>query len=197
MKPLSFLFVVTENSKWEGASHWVNWWIRPAHLRMLSQAFTEMPKAVWENAPSTKNAVERKNLDSKQKHPVQLKNAMIRAYTFDKSFCLRYIDASENVRQSYTNHTAETVRKQAANKAHQRLNQRVPNDKLAVHGPQTRPQIFKVVRNLLRPKVLTHCKPKKQKLRWLHMDHQQNLQNVKVIRDLMRSTKVTYHKQKR
>ena len=54
--------VVTENSKWEGASHWVNWWIRPAHLRMLSQAFTEMPKAVWENAPSTTNAVERKKL---------------------------------------------------------------------------------------------------------------------------------------
>ena len=34
---------VTENSKWEGAVHWVNWWIRPAHLSMLSQA---LPKCL-------------------------------------------------------------------------------------------------------------------------------------------------------
>ena len=45
---------VTENSKWGGALHW---WIRPAHLHMLSQAFTEMPKAVWESAPSTTNVL--------------------------------------------------------------------------------------------------------------------------------------------
>ena len=51
---------VTENSKWEGSVHWVNWWIRPAHLRVLSQAFTEMSKEVWQNAPSTTIAVERK-----------------------------------------------------------------------------------------------------------------------------------------
>ena len=56
---------VKENSTWEGASHWVKWWIRPAHLRMLSQAFTEMSKEVWEGAPATTNAVERQNLDSK------------------------------------------------------------------------------------------------------------------------------------
>ena len=57
---------VTGNSKWEGAVHWVNWWVRPTHLHMLSLAFTDMPKTVWESAPSTTNAVERKNLDSKK-----------------------------------------------------------------------------------------------------------------------------------
>ena len=34
---------------------------------MLSQTFTEMSKEAWENVPSTTNAVERKNLDIKQK----------------------------------------------------------------------------------------------------------------------------------
>ena len=44
---------------------------------MLSQAFTEMSKEAWENSPSTTNAVERKNLDIKQKNPVDFKAAMI------------------------------------------------------------------------------------------------------------------------
>ena len=103
---------VTENSKWEGAVHWVNWWIRPAHLSMLSQAFTKMSEEVWKNAPSTTNAVERKNLDSKQNHPVHFKEAMITAYKLDKSFCLQYIAASESVQLSYTNATVQNIKKQ-------------------------------------------------------------------------------------
>ena len=105
----------TENSKWEAAIHWINWWVRLAHLRMLSLAFTDMPKTVWESAPSSTNAVE-KNLDSKKTHPVHFK-AAVSAYKLDKSFCLNYIAASENVRLSYTNATVQYIRKQAAKKA--------------------------------------------------------------------------------
>ena len=133
---------VTENSKWEGALHWVNWWIRPAHLRMLSQAFTDMPEAVWASVPSSTNAVERKNLDSKQNHPVHFKAAMVRAYKLDKSFCLKYIAASENVRLAYTNATLQNIGKQAVKKAKQRLNKNLPADKLAVHGPPDRTSNF-------------------------------------------------------
>ena len=134
---------VIENAKWEAASHWVKWWIRPAHLRMLSQAFTEMPKEVWECAPGTTNAVERSNLDSKQSHPVNLKEAMTRVYKIDKSFCLKYIAASENVRLSYTSMTLQNITKQAARKANQRLNKRIPKDKLALHGPPDKASNFK------------------------------------------------------
>ena len=84
----SHIVTVKENSNWEGALHWVNWWIRPGHLHMLSQAFTEMSKEAWENAPSTTNFVERKNLDIKQKNPVDFKAAMIKSYKLDKSYCL-------------------------------------------------------------------------------------------------------------
>ena len=84
---------------------------------MLSLAFTDMPNTVWESAPSTTNAVERKNLDSKKTHPVHFKAAMVSAYKLDKSFCLKYIAASENVRLSYTNATVQYIRKQAAKKA--------------------------------------------------------------------------------
>ena len=104
-----------------------------------------------------------KNLDSKQKHPVQLKDAMIRAYKFDKSFCLRYIAASENVRQSYTNHTAEIIRKQAASKAHQRLNKRVPNDKLAVHGPPDKTSNFQGGQKPVKAKSIDSLQTKKTK----------------------------------
>ena len=76
-----------------------------------------------------------KNLDSKQKHPVHFKEAMIRSYKLDKSFCLQYIAASENVRLSYTNATVQSIKKQAENKAKQQLNKNYPCDKQAVHGP--------------------------------------------------------------
>ena len=95
---------------------------------MLSQAFTEMPKEVWECAPATTNAVERSNLDSKQRHVVNLKEAMTK---IDKSFCLKYIAASENIRAYECN-----IKKQSAKKANQRQKQRIPQDKPALHGPQ-------------------------------------------------------------
>ena len=105
---------VTENSKWEGAIHGVNWWVLPAHLRMLSLAFTDMPKTIWESPPSTINAVERKNVDSKKTHPVHFRVAMVSAYKLNKCFYLKYITTSENVRLSYTNATVQNIRKQAA-----------------------------------------------------------------------------------
>ena len=72
-----------------------------------------MSEEVWQYAPSTTNAVERKNLDSKQKHPVHFKETMTKGYKLDKSFCLQYIAASENVCLSYTNATVQSIKKQA------------------------------------------------------------------------------------
>ena len=80
---------VTENSKWERVVHWVNRWMRSAHSRMLSLAFIDMLKTVWESAPSTTNAVERKNLDSKKSHPVHFKAAKVSAYKLDKIFLFK------------------------------------------------------------------------------------------------------------
>lgn len=156
---------VKENSTWEGASHWVKWWIRPAHLRMLSQAFTEMPKEVWEGAPATTNAVERQNLDSKQRHPVNIKEAMTRLYKIDKSFCLKYIAASENVRLSYTNSTLENIKKQSTKKANQRPKQRIPHDKLALHGPPDRTS----ARGTMRLQNSLTTNKKKQKLQRMYL----------------------------
>ena len=109
---------------------------------MLSQAFTEMSKEAWENAPSTTNAVERKNLDIKQMNPVDFKAAMIKSYKLDKSYCLQHIAASEKVRLSYTNATEENIQKQASKKAKQRLNKKLPSDILALHGPPDKTSNF-------------------------------------------------------
>ena len=63
---------------------------------------------MWEGAPATTNAVERQILDSKQRYPVNIKEAMTRLY-----FYLKYITASENVHLSYTNSTLENIKKQS------------------------------------------------------------------------------------
>ena len=83
-----------------------------------------------------------KNLDSKKTHPVHFKAAMVSAYKLDKSFCLKYIAASENIRLSYTNATVQNIRKQAAKKAKQRLNKKFPSDKLAVQEPPDKTSKF-------------------------------------------------------
>ena len=68
---------------------------------------------------------------------------MTRLYKIDKSFCLKYIAASENIRLSYTNATLENIKKQSAKKANQRQKQRIPQDKLALHGPPDKTSNFK------------------------------------------------------
>ena len=122
---------------------------------MLSQAFTEMPKEVWECAPAITNAV-----DSKQRHVVNLKEAMTRLYTVDKSFCLKYIAGSENIRLSYTNATLKSnlQRKQISckSKEYHKIN-------LLCMDHQIRLQISKVARGSVRQKIVaSHHLQRKQ-----------------------------------
>ena len=127
----------------------------------LSQAFTEMSKEAWENAPSTTNAVERKNLDIKQKNPVDFKAAMIKSYKLDKSYCLQHIAASEKVRLSYTNATEENIQKQASKKAKQRLNKSYLVIYWLCMGLQTRPKILRVcVKEITLTPVFHHMQRK-------------------------------------
>ena len=51
---------------------------------MLSCVFSSVPET-WRNCPSTTNAVERKNYESKTGHPQPLKLAMMNLYKLDKS----------------------------------------------------------------------------------------------------------------
>ena len=62
------------------------WWTRQQHLRMLSPAFTTMPKETWKNCPTFhKCCGTKKNADAKGKHPVSLNIAMITLYKQGKS----------------------------------------------------------------------------------------------------------------
>jgi len=44
---------------WKSANHWVSWWNRLNHLRMLCKPFTTMNQDHFEQCPRTTNAVER------------------------------------------------------------------------------------------------------------------------------------------
>ena len=72
---------------WKEATHWVEWWIRLPHLRMLCDAFRD-PSSAYEKAPRDTNGVER---ISKQSFPTCLKMAMECIYKKDKCLALSYI----------------------------------------------------------------------------------------------------------
>ena len=86
------------NTNWSLASHWVQWWTRPSHLKMLNKCFSDIPPNKWDKCPATTNTVERKNKDSKGSLRIDLKEALVRVYRIDKAFCLQYIAAEEGVR---------------------------------------------------------------------------------------------------
>ena len=69
---------IDSSTNWSSATKWVEWWMRPQHLKLLYKDYSEMNEAIWEHCPSNTNAVERKNLDSKeslsQQLPVERKN---------------------------------------------------------------------------------------------------------------------------
>ena len=67
-------------TNWSSATKWVEWWMRPQHLKLLHKDYSEMDEAIWERCPSNTNAVERKNLDSKESLPQQLQIAAANLY---------------------------------------------------------------------------------------------------------------------
>ena len=52
---------IVSGCDWSGAKHWVEWWTRESHLRMLSKPFAKMAPGVWNKAQRITNGVYRKN----------------------------------------------------------------------------------------------------------------------------------------
>ena len=93
-----------------------------------------MAKSTWDSCPTSTNAVERKNQDSKQSQLVEIKTAFVKVYRMDKAAHLQYIAACEQVRLSYRD-TTQGHEKQPAQKRMERRNKKYPQDKKALHGP--------------------------------------------------------------
>ena len=74
-----------------------------------------MAKSTWDRCPTSTNAVERKNQDSKQSQPVEIKTAFVKVYHMDKTAHLQYIAACEQVRLSYCD-TSQNHERQATQK---------------------------------------------------------------------------------
>lgn len=49
------------NYKMERAKHWVQWWIRANHLKILCKLFSKMASSDWDNEPCKSNGVELAN----------------------------------------------------------------------------------------------------------------------------------------
>ena len=78
---------------WKEASHWVEWWNRLPHLKMLCEPFSEADAGVFKMAPKDTNGVERVNFDSKQSTSVCLRAAMELLYKKYKCLALAYMAA--------------------------------------------------------------------------------------------------------
>ena len=59
--PDEHLTVVTHNCDRSSAKTWIQWWIRPKHLQMLSKPFSVMSSSHWDQAPRNTNGVEPAN----------------------------------------------------------------------------------------------------------------------------------------
>ena len=99
---------IDSNTNWASATKWVEWWMRPQHLKLLHKDYAEMDESIWERCPSDTNAVERKNLDSKESLPQQLQVAMTNLYKYDKAACSKNIAAKQGVSVTYCDQSQES-----------------------------------------------------------------------------------------
>ena len=81
---------IDSETNWSGAKKWVEWWMRPNHLKRYCTE-TSKSEEVWEQCPSDTNAIERKNLDSKESLPQCIQAALINMYKFDKAACAKHL----------------------------------------------------------------------------------------------------------
>ena len=86
---------VDSQCDWSKAKNWAQWWCRSTHLKMLCRTLACMDDDVWEECPTTTNAVERRNQDCSLAKPLHPKLAMIEAYKLDKVTCYKFIAADE------------------------------------------------------------------------------------------------------
>lgn len=127
---------------WKESTHWVEWWTRLLHLRMLSDAFRDSHCSLNdEKAPKDTNGVERINLDSKQPSPTCLRLAMEYVYKKDKCLALSYIAAGRQFSLSYREQSEESQRSCAAKRRIQR-SRLVDPDHQAQFGPPDKSKNF-------------------------------------------------------
>ena len=98
---------------WKKAAHWVEWWTRLPHLRMLCESFSESAGASFRRAPKDTNGVERVNLDSKQSSSVCLRSAMEFLFKKDKCLALAYMAVERECSISYRDQSEESRKSMA------------------------------------------------------------------------------------
>ena len=130
-------------NNWKSANHWVSWWTRANHLRMLCKPFTNMDLEHFEECPRTTNAVERHNRQCKEQNPVGLEHAFIQVYRIDKAVVLRHIAASKNVLTIFPSNTSLGRVK--------RQKKTYPLDKTARQGPPDKNSNFGIDLSRKRP----------------------------------------------
>lgn len=133
---------VDKYSDWSAASHWASWWSTEEHLRMLCLPFSEMTSQVWTSCPSTSNAVERKNAECKEKHPLPLKAAMINVYNIDRAVCCKHIAALKKSSISYRSKTDEARAADAQRRKKERNTKPSVSDPQAMWGPPDKKSNF-------------------------------------------------------
>ena len=128
---------IDSNTNWTNTTKWVEWWMRPQHHKLLHEDYTEMDESIWKRCPSDTNAVERKNLDSKESLPQQLRIAMTNLYRYDKTACAKNIAANVGVSVTYCDQLQE-ARKSEATKRNMRRQNKSSSDLTAQYGPPDR-----------------------------------------------------------
>ena len=93
-----------------------------------------MDEAIWERCPSNTNAVERKNLDSKESLPQQLQIAVANLY---KAACAKNIAARQGVSVTYCDQSQE-ARKSETAKRNMRRQKNAASDLTSQNGPPDR-----------------------------------------------------------
>ena len=128
---------IDSSTNWTSATKWVEWWMRPQHLKLLHKDYAEMDETIWNRCPSDTNAVERKNLDSKESLPQQLQIAMTNLYKYDKAACAKNIAAKQGVSVTYCDQSQE-ARKSEAAKRNMRRQKTSRSDLTSKYGPPDR-----------------------------------------------------------
>ena len=128
-------------TKWQEAKQWVQWWIRPSHLRMLCKPFSLMSSSDWDSGPRNTNGVERANsLAKTSDRKISLYGAMQSLYEKDKMFALQYITATDGLKISYRSDVDQAQRSNSAFK--RKAQQEAHKDIQCLFGPPDKRQHF-------------------------------------------------------
>ena len=90
-------------------------------------------ESIWGYCPSDTNAVERKNLDSKESLPQQLQVAITNMYKYDKAACTKNIAAKQRVSVTYCDQSQKARKLEAARRNTRRQN--AAGDLISQNGP--------------------------------------------------------------